>query len=128
MPIFTGTDLTWLPSMTNTTSTGFCFSSAFLSGLVALVPAFAVMELVGVIEANELVGTELVFAAPASFFTLSRRVVTLAMGAPMALVRVRVSIVALMDMPGRNWSPSVSRMRTWNWVAVWPDDELLELP
>ena len=56
----------------------------------------------------------LVLAAAVSLvgFGLSVRVVTLAMGAAMALVRVRVSIVALTDMPGRNDSPSVMRMRT----------------
>ena len=48
--------------------------------------------------------------------------VTLAMGTAMALVCVRVSISAVTDMPGRNASASVTRMRTWNCVADWPDD------
>src|ERR1017187_6179246 len=127
MPIFTGTVLTWSPSSTNTTSTGLFFSSPFLSAFAELVPPL-LEELVATAEAMALVGTALVFAALASFFGfgLSVRVVTLAMGAGVGLVRVRVSIVALTDMPGRNSSPSVSRMRTWNCVADCPDeDELL---
>src|ERR1017187_3928445 len=127
MPIFTGTVLTWSPSSTNTTSTGLFFSSVFLLAFAGLV-SLPVVTLVGFAEAMALVGIELVFVPATVFlsFALSVRVVTLAMGAAMALVRVRVSIVALTDMPGRNESPSVSRMRTWNCVADCPDeDELL---
>ena len=71
------------------------------------------------VETEFVFGTELVFAmefvagwsAPASF-RFGTRVVTQAMGTPMTLVRERVSISAVTDMPGRKSSFSVKRMRT----------------
>src|SRR5579871_4501524 len=97
----------------NTTSTGLLWSSAFFS---AFPPS-----------ATVLVGTEFVAGSDALPFGLTTRVVTLAMGAAITLVRVRVSMVAFTDMPGRKSLVSVMRMRTWNCVADWPDDEELLL-
>src|ERR1700728_1466331 len=90
------------------------------------------MELVPLpAEALVVAARELVLAGPVfiSASGLMTRVVTLAMGTASALVRVRVSMVAVTDMPGRNSARSVKRMRTWNWVADCPEpDDLLKLP
>src|SRR5580692_8433003 len=101
----------------NTTSTGLELSSGFLVPLTAFVPAATA-------RAGEFVATALVVAVPPVLVGpgLITRVVTLAIGTASTLVRVRVSMVAVTDMPGRNAASSEKRMRTENWVADWPEE------
>src|ERR1700728_1057466 len=108
----------------NTTSTGLGLSSGFFGPLNAFVPAAGA-------RARAFVTMEFVAAVPLDVAGsgLITRVVTLAIGTASTLVRVRVSMVAVTDMPGRNSARSVKRMRTWNWVADCPEpDDLLKLP
>src|SRR5258708_3732973 len=103
MPIFTGAIFTWSPSSRKTTSTGLAASLDFLSPLPRFV-AIAIGVLVGFLvwAVAELVAEplmELVFEP-----SLGRRVVMLAIGTASTLVRERVSISAVTDMPGRKIS------------------------
>src|SRR5215813_10587594 len=108
MPIFTGACLTRSPSTKNTTSTGFGASLPFLSFAASIVFVLAL--------ALALVLPELAapFVTPGGQFVsvlfFGRRVVTLAIGTDSTLVRERVSISAVTDMPGRNGSFSLMRI------------------
>src|SRR5664280_1450602 len=100
----------------------------FLSGLELVCAIVAgglalAIEVVAVVLAGAFVPeTPLVTALVSG--SLGKRVVRLAMGTVRTLVRYRVSISAVTDMPGKNNSFSLIRMWTSNFVASW----LLLLP
>src|SRR5580765_5366364 len=128
MPGLTLTILAWSWSMIKTTSTG--LTSFFLSERAELVPSVEVLEasaeLVAavvalVVDAVELVGGSVrpFFLPFFASFSFGKRVVTLAKGTVRTLVRLRVSISAVTDMPGRKASFSLMRIFTSNLVASW---------
>src|SRR5437879_10854940 len=106
MPIFTGTIFTWSPSTTNTTSIGF-IASFFLSPLAELVPSASDDALALAVEfvfADTVVvrgGSALARVLVPFLLSFGTRVVTLANGTVSTLVRARVLIAAVTDMPGR---------------------------
>src|SRR5262245_38735324 len=118
MPRLTGTIFTWSPSLTKTTSIGFGGSPAFRSVLLVLVPLLLDAS-VTVLEAEVFCAssTTLVFPELSPLPSFGRRVVTLWMGTDKTFVRERVSTSALTDIPGRNFSFSLTRILTSNLVA-----------
>src|SRR5438105_2757455 len=141
MPILTGTILARSPSLRKTTSMGLAtflmalFVPAAEGSLATSAVVMVLLLLLVAAAAELLVRDESLFAASfvlSPFLSLSlslgRRVVTLAMGTVSTLVRLRVSISAVTDMPGLNSSFSWIRILTWNLVASWLELVLLLLP
>src|SRR5215831_2239870 len=117
MPILTGTIFAWSPSATNTTSIGLAASLDFLSLLFALVLLLLSRAIALVFAGAELVAAAIEFVDESFGLSFGMRVVTLAMGTVRMLVRYRVSISAVTDIPGRNPSFSLTRIFTPNLVA-----------
>src|ERR1035437_3084849 len=138
MPRLTGIIFTRSPSTRKTTSIGLGASPLFLPVLLDSLTAFvaADAEFVDGPAAVEFVPPPLpllVLLVAANSFGLGNRVVMLWPGTLRTLVRERVSISAVTDMPGRKDSLSSIRILTWNLVASWeppllalapPPDEL----
>src|SRR5579862_3214875 len=115
MPIFTGTILALSPSNRKTTSMGFAATLLFLSDLVAATSLVEQQLVLLSLSAGELVAGGSAVASLAPFFlsfSFGMRVVTLAIGTVNTLVRKRVEISAVTDIPGLNCSFSWMRIRT----------------
>src|ERR1044071_3301095 len=93
--------------------------SEFAASEVLLPPLLAIEEAVPFVPGGSCSWAVFVsgFCLASSFFSLGSLVVTLAMGTVITLARLRVSISAVTDMPGRNASFSLIRILTSNLVA-----------